>query len=274
MHIDSYFSLSNSDLDEAEYVLYGIPYDATQTFKPGSRFAPAAIRVASWNLEEYSQLFSFDLSSVKFCDAGNVNCDGSFGDIVRRVESMKKFGGFPIAIGGEHTVSYAAFRGFKSCCYLVFDAHFDLREEFDGSKFSHACTVRRIAEEGVKIVIAGVRSGTEAERVFAESSKNIEYIFAWDFEPRAVHELVEDCSAVYVSLDVDVFDPAFAPGVSTPEPFGLEPMDFVKTVAEFADMVVGLDVVEVVPDENWITQTLAAKLIFEFVAARETKINR
>ena len=273
MHIDSYFSLSNCKLDDAEYVIYGIPYDATQSFKPGSRFAPTAIREASWNLEEYSQFFSFDLSHVKVCDTGNINCDGSFEDIVERTATfIRDLNSIPIAIGGEHTVSYAASKKFRGC-YLAFDAHFDLRDEFDGSKFNHACTIRRIFENGSDIVIAGVRSGTAEEREFAERN-GIEFLYSWQFEVNKLLKILDSYDKIYVSLDMDVFDPSFAPGVSTPEPFGIQPILFLQVIAEIADRVVGFDVVEVVPDENRITQTLAAKLIFEFIAARESKINR
>ncbi len=272
MHIDSRFSLSNSEIGEAEYVLFGIPYDATQSFKPGSRFAPAAIREASWNLEEFSNYFSFDLSSVKFCDAGNVNCDGSFEDIAARVEAfLGEIKGTPIAVGGEHTVSYAVAKKFRSATWLSLDAHFDLRNEFDGNAFSHACTARRVYEEGIDVVLAGVRSGTAEELEFARK-EGIRFFYAWEFDVDAIASSVGD--EVYLSIDVDVFDPAFAPGVSTPEPFGINPVQFLKLLDAIAEKIVAVDVVEVVPDAEKVTATLAAKLIFETVAARESKIRR
>ncbi|MEM2727070.1 MAG: agmatinase [Archaeoglobaceae archaeon] len=269
MHIDNYFSISNSELEDAEFVIYGIPYDATQSFKPGSRFAPNAIREASWNLESFSQFFSFDLSFAKVCDAGNINCDGNFWEIGRRVEQfLSHFSGIPIAIGGEHSISCLSTRKFKKCCFLVFDAHFDLRDEFDGDKFNHACTTRRIFDEGFDVVIAGVRSGCKEERAFADRN-GIKYIFSWDIKSyEDIKRLIKDYDRIYLSIDVDAFDPSFAPGVSTPEPFGISPRIFLELFSDIADRIVALDVVEVVPDENKITQTLAAKLIFEFIAGK------
>ncbi len=268
MHIDSFFSISNSEFDDADYVIFGIPYDATQSFKPGSRFAPAAIREASWNLESYSTYFDFDLDSAKVCDAGNVNCNGNFEDIIRNVKSFMKFRGFPIALGGEHTISFAVTRNLKDCCYVVFDAHFDLRNEFDGTKFSHACTTRRVLEDGKRAVILGVRSGTKGEIEFA-SKAGVKWLYSWEYDVDRALKLVKDFDRIYLSLDMDVFDPSFAPGVSTPEPFGIAPIDLLKFVSAIADRLVGFDVVEVVPDSNKITQTLAAKLVLEVIAAKE-----
>ncbi|MET1124473.1 MAG: agmatinase [Archaeoglobaceae archaeon] len=270
MHIDSHFSLANSSVEEADYVIYGIPYDSTQSYRCGSRFAPAAIRQASWNLESYSVYFSFDLSGVRFCDAGNVNCDGSFDKIARRVEEfVYGIKAFPIALGGEHTVSYAASKKFRDATFLSLDAHFDLRDVFDDSKLSHACVVRRIYEEGSNVVIAGVRSGSVEDVEFAKRN-GIPFFPPWKFE---IEEIVKELGdEVYLSVDMDFFDPSFAPGVSSPEPFGLTPLHFLKLLERIADRIVALDVVEVIPDENHVTQTLAAKLVFEAVAARETKI--
>ncbi len=271
MHVDSFLSISNSKLEEADYVVYGIPYDATQSFKPGSRFAPNAIREASWNLESYSQFSSFDLSYAKVCDAGNVFCDGTFEEIGERVDQLlKKVKGTPIAIGGEHSISVLTTRNFKGSCFLVFDAHFDLRDEFDGNKFNHACTTRRIFESGLEAVIVGVRSGCKEEREFADRH-GIEYRFSWEIKSfEDILDLLGN-KRIYLSIDMDAFDPCFAPGVSTPEPFGLSPSILLPIFSEIADRILAMDIVEVVPDENKITQTLAARLIFEFISAKEKR---
>ncbi|WP_202318821.1 agmatinase [Archaeoglobus neptunius] len=268
MHIDSYFSISNSNFENAEYIIYGIPFDASQSFRPGSRFAPNAIREASWNLESYSNLFDVELELVKICDAGNINCDGSFEEIIHRTEEfLNNVGGFPVAIGGEHTVSFAATGKFRNCLYVAFDAHFDLRDEFDGSRYNHACTVRRIFEEGMDAVIFGVRSGTKAEKEFARSN-GIKWLHSWDFDVKEAVRMVERYDRIYLSLDVDVFDPSYAPGVSTPEPFGIAPIDFIRFFEGVAEKVVAFDIVEVVPDQSGVTQTLAAKIILEVIAAK------
>jgi len=278
MHIDSFFACSNSSFEDAEFVIFGIPFDATQSFKPGSRFAPTAIREASWNLENYSLYFDFELDFAKICDAGNVNVDGNFervvgnvGKFLARVDLDKQI---PIGLGGEHTVTYAILKGLKvdlnEICYVVFDAHFDLRDEFDDDKFNHACTTRRIFELGVgDVVQIGIRSGTKEEKLFAEE-KGIKFFYSWqNFDEilRETKKIVGDRS-IYLSVDVDAFDPAFAPGVSTPEPFGLNPTVMLKFFEVFSDKIIAVDFVEVVPDAEKVTPMLVAKLIFEFIASR------
>ncbi len=277
MHIDSFFACSNSNFEEAEFVIFGIPFDATQSFKPGARFAPNAIRETSWNLENYSIYFDFELDFAKICDAGNVNADGNFervignvGKFLAKVEPDRQI---PIGLGGEHTVTYAILKGLKldlsEICYVVFDAHFDLRDEFDDDKFNHACTTRRIFELGVgDIVQIGIRSGTKGEKFFAEEN-GIKYFYSWqnfDEVLRETKRIVGD-RPIYLSIDVDAFDPAFAPGVSTPEPFGLNPIVMLKFFEAF-DNIFAIDFVEVVPDSERVTPMLVAKLIFEFIASR------
>jgi len=271
MHLDNYFSLSNSSINEAEFVLLGIPYDRSQSFKSGSRFAPAAIREASWNFEEYSFLHKYDLSRVKVCDVGNINCDGSFFDIQKRVSKLiSRLHAIPIAIGGEHSISYLVAKEFCDACYLVFDAHFDLRDEFDGDKFSHACITRRIFEEGIDVIIVGVRSGSREEIKFAKENE-IHFFSPWDLSISRIVSLLDEYDKVYVSLDFDVFDPSYAPSVSTPEPFGISPIDFIKLLDKIPSEIVGFDLVEVIPDDLKVTQSLAAKLIFEFIASVKSR---
>ncbi len=280
MHIDSFFACANSELDEAEFVIFGVPYDATQSFKPGSRFAPTAIREASWNLENYSLYFNFNLDFARICDAGNVNVDGGFDSILRNVEEfLSKVDlnrQIPIALGGEHSITYAVLKALgskldlSSICYVVFDAHLDLRDEFDDNPFNHACTTRRVFELGVgRVIQIGVRSGTEEEKAFAEEN-NIAVYYSWEVSEKIFEEIddIVGDRMIYLSIDMDAFDPAFAPGVSTPEPFGLNPMLMLKFFERFSDKVFALDVVEVVPDLDRITQNLSAKLVFEFIASK------
>ncbi len=270
MHIDNFFALSNSSISDADFVIFGIPYDSTQSFKPGSRFAPNAIREASWNLESYSLYFDYDLDFVRVADGGNINCDGSFEEIAERVSKfLEEAKGLPIAIGGEHSISYMLARNIENFVFLVFDAHYDLRESFDSNPYNHACTTRRVLELADEVIIAGVRSGIKEERDFAEKS-GIEVYYSWDLIDYGFDDLLDSLESkerIYLSLDADVFDPCYAPGVSTPEPFGITPFDFLKVIDEIAERIIAFDVCEVIPDENKITQTLAAKLIFEFIAA-------
>jgi agmatinase len=219
--------------------------------------------------------FDFDLSFARVCDAGNINTDTDFKGIIERATSfLENVKGMPITIGGEHTVSYACIQDLKDVCYLTFDAHFDLRDEFDKNRFNHACTVRRIYEkyeEGniERIVQIGIRSGTPEERSFARKS-GIDVYYAWDVLESGVgwiSKRLEEYDRIYISLDMDAFDPAFAPGVSTPEPFGIHPIHFLRLLDDISDRIVGFDIVEVVPDSEKITQTLGAKIIAEVIAA-------
>jgi agmatinase len=278
MHIDSFFACANSHLEDAEFVIFGIPYDATQSFKSGSRFAPNAIREASWNIEDYSMYFDCSLQNTRICDAGNINTEGGFYSLIDRVlRFLERVYGTPIALGGEHTISYACVKELKDACYVVFDAHFDLRNELDESRFNHACTVRRIYELGKidGIVQIGVRSGAREERVFAEK-EGIDVYYSWDVLEKGIEWITKrlDYNKIYLSLDMDVFDPAFAPGVSAPEPFGIYPMHLLRFLGEISERIVGMDVAEVVPDSEKVTQTLAAKIVSEFIAAKSISLTR
>ena len=270
MHIDSFFATSNSSVIDADYVIFGIPYDGTQSFKPGSRFAPNAIREASWNLESYSLFFDYNLDFARIADAGNVNCDGGFEEISERVSKLfEEVNGIPVMLGGEHSVSYMVARNLEDFVYVVFDAHLDMRDDFDSSPFNHACTTRRVMEIADEAIIAGVRSCSKEERDFAEDS-GVEVHYAWDMLEYGIDDILDSLETkerIYLSLDMDFFDPAFAPGVSTPEPFGIHPYEFIKVLDEISDRVIAFDIVEVIPDLNKVTQTLAAKIVNEFIAS-------
>ncbi len=268
MHIDSYFAISNSNLDDAEFVLFGIPYDQSQSFISGSRFAPNAVRVASWNLESHSPFFDFDLDFAKVCDAGNINVDGNFQNILINVEKFFQNikGKIPIGIGGEHTISYAIVRNLEVDCYLVIDAHLDLRDEFDGSKFNHACTCRRISDLGLDIIYLGVRSYTREEMDYAKE-KGFKIFNPFNVDIEKIGDLLSPYDKIYFSIDFDGFDPAYAT-VSTPEPFGLNPSIVLEIFENFANKIVGMDISEIVPDISYKTPILGARIIQEFIASK------
>ena len=270
------FSLANSEMEHAEFVIFGIPFDKGQTGKRGSRFAPGLIREASWELESYSIYFDTDLERAKVCDAGDIKGE-DFEDVVKKVcEFFKNTRSkVAIAMGGEHTVSYACVKALldnsivapENFCYVVFDADHDLRDSYEGSAFNHACTCRRIYELTKRIVQVGIRTGCREDREFVRKN-NIKVFYAWNTSFEALAKELERFDKIYLSVDMDAFDPCFAPGVATPEPFGLNPEILLKLFERFAGKIIGMDVVEVVPSPDGITQILAAKIIMEFIASK------
>ncbi|MEM0174346.1 MAG: agmatinase, partial [Sulfolobaceae archaeon] len=193
-----------------------------------------------------------------------------------------------ISIGGEHTITLGIIRAFKETpCIISFDAHLDLRDEYLGYKYDHACVMRRIYEEKKsKIIEIGTRAVSRDEIEFANKN-GILYFTPFQIRVLGIREIarrillsLQDCKSIYISYDMDVFDPSFAPGVATPEPEGLDPttvLDLVNILLENTkSKITGFDIVELAPpfDPSYITIILASKLILETSAiiAKYTKI--
>lgn len=265
--------------EEAEYVLFGVPFDDTCTFKKGARYGPAGIREALFNFEVYVYDYKCDLSEIPMHDAGDLPVDGLAGpEMVRRVHEFSKRvvkdGKFPILMGGEHSVSPGSATAFDDICVLGIDAHDDFRQEYKGDKNSHACAMRRIADKfgEDRVMWVGVRSfeqsAHEGSAKILDSLTILKNGIDWTID-RIRKELPGD--RVYISLDIDGIDPSYAPGTGTPEPYGLTPLDVKKIIDAFAPRMVGFDVVEVSPPlDNGITAILAARLITNVIAATYT----
>lgn len=254
---------------EGKIAILGVPYDSTTCFRPGARFAPDGIRFFSENLEEYSLKFGKSLSSVEFVDLGNVPVSAEPEKMVEEVYKAVKKVEIPVILGGEHSVSYPVIKAlsekYENLTVVHFDAHADLRDEYSGTKYSHACVMRRVLELGVEIVQFGIRSATEEEAKLRTKDPKIKVVETFE-------ELFSFVSSVktplYFSIDIDFFDPAFAPGTGTPEPPGFSPVEFFNFVYKLpAVKLVGFDVVEVCPpyDPSGITQMLAAKIVRELI---------
>ncbi|MGI5838876.1 MAG: agmatinase [bacterium] len=268
---------STDDYAAAGVVLLGVPMDYTVSFKPGARFGPLAVRNASYGLEEYSIEMDRSLSECRYADAGNVwiapgNAEKSLALTEAAVAEIVRDGKIPFLLGGEHLVSLPAIQAvaarYPEVAVLHFDAHADLREEFCGEKNSHAAVFRR-AYETVRpkhIFHFGIRSGDRAEIAFGREHSNL---FLYDvIEPlrRVLPALAG--RPVYVSLDIDVVDPAYAPGTGTPEPGGCTAREIIAAVQMIGRSglsVVGFDLVEIAPDLDHagITAMLGAKLVRE-----------
>jgi agmatinase len=248
--------------------LLGCPLDATSSFRGGTKFAPESIRKASWTLETYSPYLKQDLDDVLFYDAGNLELRP--GDLLYSLELIenavteiigkrKKI----LALGGEHLITYPIVKAMKErfgeIRIVHFDAHCDLRDEYDGQKLSHATVMKRVKElGGAEIFQVGVRSGTRRE---------FEELLPVDSPSSLAARLNRDMP-IYVSFDMDVFDPSLTPGVTTPEPGGLmfnEVMQYFSVLVK--TNIVGADIVELAPDYDttFVSSISASKVAREML---------
>lgn len=260
---------------EATVVLLGLPLDTTTTFRPGTRFGPTAIREASIGLETYSPVLDREIAPGEICDLGDVavpfgNAAAALDAIRAVAERVWQDHKFLVGLGGEHLATLplveAAAAAVPGLEVLHFDAHTDLRADYMGERLSHATVMRRVAERvgAERLWQFGIRSGTREEFRLA----------------RHLHgdlSALEACLAalrdrpLYLSVDIDVADPAYAPGTGVPEPGGptaAEVIDAVRRVA--GQRLVAMDVMEVAPalDASGRTASLAAKLVREAILAR------
>lgn len=258
-------------------MIFGAPFDSTTSYRPGTRFASKKMRSESYGLETYSPSLDMDLEdeSVKIFDAGDIELP--FGDPTRALEMLEEFATevlrdkkIPLMIGGEHLVSLSGIRAahefFEDLSIVHFDAHTDLREEYLGVRFSHATVIRRawdILGDG-KIFQFGIRSGLREEFRFAKDHTilqkfdftNLERVFG---------------KRVYLTIDLDVLDPAFFPGTGTPESGGVSFLELLRaTMAVIRNCdVVACDLVELSPpyDPSGNSTALANKLLREIMLA-------
>ncbi|SFI68825.1 agmatinase [Thermoflavimicrobium dichotomicum] len=271
---------ASMDLDKAQAVIYGMPMDWTVSFRPGSRFGPARIRESSIVLEEYSHYLRRELKEVTYYDAGDIPL--AFGNPERSLQQIGEFVSkvlerkiIPIGMGGEHLVTWPVVREvynhYPDLAVIHIDAHADLRVDYEGEIYSHATPLRKIAEliGGENVYQFGIRSMTKEEVIYAEEAGIHFYPFDV-LEPlkKSLPELAG--RPVYVTIDIDALDPAFAPGTGTQEPGGIDTKEMlaaIHAIARSEVRVVGADVVEVAPayDPTEQTAVVAAKLIREIL---------
>jgi arginase len=253
--------------------LLGIPFDSASSYQRGPAEAPSAIRQAlrsdSSNMWSESLLDLGEASRLH--DAGDVRLtEGSERqEIEEGVRSVLEARQLPIVLGGDHSITYPvvrAFRGDAAFTIVHFDAHSDLYPEFLGDRYSHACPFARIMEEGLtdRLVQVGVRtmSGIQAEQVRKFNVTQVSqetWDAGWTFE---------GSRPVYLSIDIDVLDPAFAPGVSHPEPGGCSTRQLIRAIQQIRAPIIGADIVELNPrnDPAGLTARVAAKLLKEVAA--------
>ncbi|UOQ87103.1 agmatinase [Gracilibacillus salinarum] len=265
------FIMSRPTYEDADAILYGMPMDWTVSFRPGSRFGPNRIREASLGLEEYSPYLDRHLEEVTYFDAGDIPLP--FGNAQRSLEMIQSYieqilakGKFPLGLGGEHLVSWpiiqAIYQKYPDLAVIHIDAHADLREEYEGEALSHSTPIRKVCEKiGPENVYSfGIRSGDRDEFRYAKESGM----------HMAKYEVAEPLKKVlpslagrpvYVTIDIDVLDPAFAPGTGTAEAGGIsskELLEAIHLIARSDLRVVGADLVEVAPNYDPAEQTAIA----------------
>lgn len=262
---------------EASIVMAGAPMDFTCSFRPGARFGPRKIREVSVGLEEYSVYSDRSLSDVRYFDCGDL--DLPFGNVEKSLkiigEAAREIlddGKFPLFMGGEHLVSVPVIREvskvYNDLVVLHFDAHADLREGYMDCENSHASAIRRVMEfiPGRHIYQFGIRSGAGEEFEFAEKNTNMHRFDVAVPLGKVLPEIKG--KPVYVTVDIDVVDPAFACGTGTPEPGGITSREMLQAVGLLRDVnIVGFDIVEVAPvyDASDRTAILAAEVIREII---------
>ncbi|MBT0158942.1 agmatinase [Candidatus Bathyarchaeota archaeon A05DMB-2] len=292
-HLDLFISQSNvfsgtqKPFENARYVVFGVPFDVTSTYRTGARFGPNAIRQASLNIETYSFRSGIDVEDLPLHDAGDLHVSTS----PRKTVDMLKLvvadvlaaGKMPVAIGGEHTITLGMLKGLgdkaRETAVVSFDAHLDLRREYQGLTLSHTTFMRVINEEvkPAKIMEVGTRAVCREELDYAKKT-GITFFTSQQVSnegaeqvAQKLKEKLEPYENVYLSVDMDVLDPAFAPAVQNPEADGIDTHILIDVVCALCDnRVVGFDVLEIAPVYDMgISAVAAAKVVFEMLCQLE-----
>ena len=253
-----FFADAEASFNDAKFVFYGYPFDGTACFRKGTSKAPDEIRKHSYNFETYLMELGIDLCDVSANDWGNLKItknqdknEKSLTELVSKIVDVSKF---PIGIGGEHSLTPAAVQAvhskYPNLSVVILDAHLDFRHEYEGNSKSHATVTRRVSEiVGLdKVRSIGIRSVSQSE-ISEARAVGLKFLESGWIELREyLADVIDELDGpVYLSLDMDAIDPAFAPGVGTPEPFGMTPYEVLQTINFFADRIVGFDCVEVCP---------------------------
>jgi agmatinase len=281
------FSGFDKPFEKADYVVLGVPFDVTSTYRTGGRFMPTAVRQASLNIETYSFRTGLDVEDLQIHDLGDLHVSTDTETTLERLElaikSILKVGKMPVSIGGEHTVTLGIMRGLgakaRKTAVVSFDAHLDLRDEFIDLRLSHTTFMRRISEtvKPAAIFELGTRAVCKEELTCAKKA-GIEYYTAQQIRKEGTPQIIGQLrkklagyDSVYVSVDMDFLDPAYAPAVQNPETDGLDPPCLLDILGAICDKrVVGFDVLEVSPSyDQGVSAAVAAKVIFEILCSIE-----
>jgi len=274
-----------ADYKKSKVAVMQIPYEGTVTYRKGTSHGPGAIIEASKQVELYDEELDYYIPDVGISTLKPISVMGTpekvisniYAEIKKKIEDNK----FIITLGGEHSITSGIVRAFKEkykdLSVLQLDAHSDLRDSYDGTKFSHACVMKRIFDLGIKFAQVGIRSISEEEIPFIKEKK-IKMFYAKDIYNKddwfkgVLDSLTDN---VYITIDLDVFDPGIMPSVGTPEPGGLDWYKVINLLKEVLKKknVVGCDVVELSPiKDNIASDFMAAKLVYKLIAYKFHKI--
>jgi len=258
--------------------IFGVPFDSTHSYKPGCRFGPDAIRDAFNNIEIFQPEFGVDLEVEAISDLGNTRHTVVAAEMLQMVKNvtseLKKQDKQIIILGGEHLITLGSFTCFpKDTGYVVFDAHYDLRDQYADTKLSHAAYLRRIVEErgSENIVHVGARAFVKEELAFLKEH-NIATVSDKEIRngdgTKSLKDITSTFDSLYLSIDLDVLDPAFAPGVGNPEAVGISSRELYDLITTLQNKkIVAADIVEFNPTyDNGSTASMAAKMIATIIA--------
>ncbi len=267
------YMASQHSQDDNQILLIGAPFDSTCSYRPGTRFGPDALRRASYSLETYCPKLDCDLENVNFFDCEDLELpfgtpEPALAQLTDWYQQNIKSNVTPIMLGGEHSLSLAPieyyFKKFPDLVVIQFDAHMDLRQDYLGQKYSHACAMRRVLDfmKPSHLIQIGIRSGTKDEWNF---SRNNCHLFPFQFpDPHEVIRIIEN-RPVYLTIDLDVLDTSHLPGTGTPEPGGVSFAaleNFLHSLYKNLS-IKAMDVMELSPDydHSGISSVVAAKVV-------------
>lgn len=271
------FIACDGEYENSDIVIFGAPFDSTTSYRPGTRFGPAAMRRESYGIETYSPRQDKDMTDYCYFDAGDIELPmGSSELALAQIEDMAgeilRDGKIPFMLGGEHLVTLGAVRAvhekYNDLYIIQFDAHADLRDDYLGVKNSHACVMRRCYDlVGEKHIYQhGIRSGERTEFAFAK-----EHTVMSTFDLSGVDNTVEALRSknVYLTIDMDVLDPSEFPGTGTPEAGGARYNELLAALEKITSQlnIVALDMNELSPtyDPSGISTALCCKLLRELL---------
>jgi len=271
-----------SNFKRAKAVVLPVPYERTTTYKKGTADGPHAIIDASAYLELFDdelnqETYKIGIHTMDELDVKDLSSEDMINKVKGAVKELVKANKFPVILGGEHSVSIGSVEALRETCedlsVLYLDAHYDLRDELNGSKFNHGCAARRILEFA-PLVEVGTRSLSKEEKEFLNNlpaKTKVDIVNVYDILDDAMwNDRVSRLLSknVYISIDLDVFDPAIMPAVGTPEPGGLGWYEFLELLYTviMEKNIVGMDVVELCPIKDQpASDFFAAKLIYRLL---------